>query len=246
MNTYDCSFEPENFKLENTSVWNFPERGDWSNHNSTYRGNWSPYIPRNVILRYSKEKDWVLDQFIGGGTTAIEALLLNRNFVGVDINPSAVELTRKSIIDISSSCKSKIIVGDACNLSFLKEESIDLICTHPPYSNIIKYSNNINNDMSLLDYTEFLMSMRKVAKESYRVLKKGKYMTFLIADIRKNGFIVPLGSKTMGIFLKEGFKLKEIVIKVQHNCRSTPKWINKNMKYNFLLIAHEYLYILKK
>lgn len=246
MDTYNYVNGPEEFNLETTSIWNFPERGNWASHNPTYRGNWSPYVPRNVILRYSKDNDLVLDQFIGGGTTAIEALLLNRNVIGLDINPSAVELTRKNIINISSDCKSRIIVSDACNMSFLKDEVIDLICTHPPYSNIIEYSKDIINDLSLLDEGEFLMSMRKVAKESYRVLKKDKYMAFLMADIRKNGFLIPLGYKTLNIFLEAGFKLKEIIIKVQHNCSSTPKWTNKSKQYNFLLIAHEYLYVLKK
>lgn len=237
---------PEDFKLESTSVWSFPERGSWASHNPHYRGNWSPYVPRNVILRYSKEKDVVLDQFIGGGTTAVEALLLNRNIIGVDINPSAVELTKKNINDITSEAKSRILVHDACNLGFLKDESIDLICTHPPYSNIIKYSEDINSDISLLDEGDFLLSMKKVAAESYRVLKKEKYLAFLMADIRKGGCIVPLSFNTMNIFLEAGFKLKDIVIKVQHNCSSTPKWINKSKQYNFMLIAHEYLFILKK
>ncbi len=240
------SDSPEDFKLETTSVWNFPERGNWASHNPNYRGNWSPYVPRNVILRYSNENDWVLDQFIGGGTTAVEALLLNRNIIGIDINPSAVELTKNNICNISTECKSRIFVHNACNLSFLKNESIDLICTHPPYSNIIKYSDDIKNDISLLGENEFLSSIKKVAEESYRVLKKEKYLAFLMADIRKKGYIVPLSFNTMNVFLEVGFKLKEIVIKVQHNCSSTPKWTNKNKQYNFLLIAHEYLFIMKK
>lgn len=44
-------FEPENFKLERTTVWSFPDRGDWATHKGNYRANWSPYIPRNLILR---------------------------------------------------------------------------------------------------------------------------------------------------------------------------------------------------
>ena len=53
---------PEKFKLEDTTIWSFPERGSWATHSGKYRGNWSPYIPRNLILRYSKKKDWILDQ----------------------------------------------------------------------------------------------------------------------------------------------------------------------------------------
>ena len=59
--------------IENTTIWDFPNRGKWLNHDGKYRGNWSPHVPKNLIIRYSKEKDIVLDQFIGGGTTLIEA-----------------------------------------------------------------------------------------------------------------------------------------------------------------------------
>ena len=75
-------------------MWAFPDRGKWATHDAKYRGNWSPDIPRNVILRYSKESDTVLDQFAGGGTTAVEAKLTNRNFIGVDINQTRLKLQK--------------------------------------------------------------------------------------------------------------------------------------------------------
>ena len=74
-------WEPEGFQLEKSSVWSFPERGDWATHDSKYRGNCSPYVIRNLILRYSIEGDRILDQFAGGGTSLIEAKLLNRMIV---------------------------------------------------------------------------------------------------------------------------------------------------------------------
>ena len=83
-------WEPDNFKLETNTVWAFPERGKWATHDAKWRGNWSPYIPRNVILRYSQEGDLILDQFAGGGTTLVEAKLLNRSIIGVDVNPVAL------------------------------------------------------------------------------------------------------------------------------------------------------------
>ncbi|MFZ3384825.1 MAG: DNA methyltransferase, partial [Candidatus Methanoperedens sp.] len=57
-----------------------------------YRGNWSPYIPRNLILRYTAPEDMVLDKMIGSGTTLVECKLLGRRAVGVDINLGAVIL----------------------------------------------------------------------------------------------------------------------------------------------------------
>ncbi len=64
---------PEDYRIEDSTVWSFPNRGNWATHKSNYRGNWSPYIPRNLILKYTKEGDWVLDQMMGSGTTLIEA-----------------------------------------------------------------------------------------------------------------------------------------------------------------------------
>ena len=70
--------QPENFELETNTVWAFHDRGKWATHDAKYRGNLSPYIPRNVILRYSTVGDVVLEQFVGGGTTAVEAKLTGR------------------------------------------------------------------------------------------------------------------------------------------------------------------------
>ena len=238
--------EIENFKLETTSLWSFPERGNWATHSGIYRGNWSPYVPRNLILRYSNEKDWVLDPFLGSGTTAIEAALLNRNFIGIDINPKAIDCSIHNVENIQSNCHKEIRLGNACDMSFLKDNSIDLICMHPPYCNIIRYSDDIKEDLSLLSLDEFYDRMHDVAKESLRVLKKEKYLGLLIADMREKGNIIPLGFSVMQIFLDIGFSLKEIVIKEQHNCRSTKKWETISKKNNFLLIKHEYLFILRK
>tara|TARA_B100002003_G_C14011017_1_gene487817 strand:- start:130 stop:588 length:459 start_codon:yes stop_codon:yes gene_type:complete len=88
------SWGPKNFKLEQQTVWSFKSRGNWASHTDNYRGNWSPYIPRNIILKYSKEGEDILDCFCGSGTTGVEAKLLNRNFIGRDINPQAIQLAK--------------------------------------------------------------------------------------------------------------------------------------------------------
>lgn len=243
----EIKWQPDNFELEMNTVWNFPQRGDWATHDSKYRGNWSPYIPRNLILRYSTEGDLILDQFAGGGTTLVEAKLLNRNIIGVDINPAALERCRvKTNFEYENSGKVYIHRGDARNLNFIPNESIDLIATHPPYANIINYSEDINNDISRLDVKHFLEEMKLVAAESYRVLAKGKFCAILMGDTRKKGHIVPMSFEVMKIFEFAGFTLKEIIIKQQHNCMATGYWKTNSVKYNFLLIAHEYLFVFNK
>lgn len=247
-NTKIKQWEPENFELQMTTHWSFPQRGNWATHDAKWRGNWSPYIPRNIILRYSKEGDLILDQFAGGGTTLVEAKLLNRDIIGVDINDLSIERCKDKINFDYEKAKGRVRIekGDARNLKFINDESIDLICTHPPYADIIKYSEDINGDLSLLKIKDFLIEMEKVASESYRVLKKNKFCAILMGDTRKQGNMVPMSFEVMKIFQNCGFTLKEIVIKEQHNCRATGFWKTNSIKYNFLLIAHEYLFIFKK
>ncbi|MDR1774017.1 MAG: methyltransferase domain-containing protein [Clostridioides sp.] len=240
-------WEPDDFQLEMNTVWSFPKRGDWATHDAKYRGNWSPYIPRNILLRYSEENDLVLDQFAGGGTTLVEAKLLNRNIIGVDINDVSLERCREKIdFEWDNSGKVFLRKGDARSLDFIPDEKIDLICTHPPYANIIKYSEDIDGDLSHLNVKPFLEEMKKVANECYRVLKKDKFCCILMGDTRKNGHVVPMSFDVMKIFESVGFKLKEIVIKEQHNCKATGFWKTNSVKYNFLLLAHEYLFVFKK
>ena len=136
--------------------------------------------------------------------------------------------------------------GDARNLDFIANDSIDLICTHPPYAEIIQYSEDIVGDLSLLNVKDFLKEMSAVVEECYRVLKKGKFCAILIGDTRQKGHMIPLSFEVMRVFEKAGFKLKELVIKEQHNCRATGYWKTNSIKYNFLLIAHEYLFVFKK
>ena len=190
-------WEPEGFQLEKSSVWSFPERGDWATHDSKYRGNCSPYVIRNLILRYSIEGDRILDQFAGGGTSLIEAKLLNRMIIGTDVNPAALERCHNKIRFDVGDGKVEIREADARNLDFIKDSSIDVICTHPPYADAIRYSENIASDISLLDYESFLDAMEQVASEAFRVLKKGKYCAFVIGDIRQKGSVRPLGFETM-------------------------------------------------
>ena len=240
-------WEPEEFELEMNTVWSFPDRGNWATHDAKYRGNWSPYIPRNLLLRYSNEGNLILDQFAGGGTTLVEAKLLNRNIIGVDINNNALERCKeKCDFEYENSGKVYFYEADARNLNFISDKSIDFICTHPPYANIIKYSEDIENDLSHLKVKDFLIEMEKVASESYRVLKKDKFCGVLMGDTRQKGHIIPMSFEVMKIFEKVGFKTKEIIIKEQHNCKATGFWKTNSVKYNFLLIAHEYLFVFKK
>jgi len=237
------------YSPEYTTVWSFPERGNWATHNSKYRGNFAPQIARNIIEMYSQKGDSILDPMVGAGTTLIEAKLLARNALGMDINPEAAKLTEGALkFKHHPPSKQKVQVGDARDLSFLKDDSFDLVLTHPPYLNIIKYSNGgIPGDLSSISsLPKFCNEIEKIAIELFRVLKPDKYCAILIGDTRKGKHYVPLSFHVMQRFLKVGFVLKEDIIKVQHHCTSTERWRAKAKRDKFYLIMHEHLFVFRK
>ena len=197
--------------------------------------NWSPYIPRNILLRYSQAGDLVLDQFAGGGTTLVEAKLLNRNIIGVDVNYMALARCKEKVDFQHEGADGKVYIhkGDARNLHFIPDSSIDLICAHPPYADIIKYSEDIEEDLSRLKINDFLEEMKSVAAESFRVLKQNKFCAILMGDTRQKGHMVPMSFNVMRIFQDAGFKLKELIIKEQHNCKATGYWKTNSVNTTF-------------
>jgi DNA modification methylase len=243
------NLHPEFFEQECTTVWSFPRRGNWATHNSKYRGNWSPEVVRNLLVRYCDEGDYVLDPMVGGGTTAIECKLLNRNLLALDINPNALEITKTALdFECEFDPKIKLALNDARSFPMLSDESIDFVLTHPPYVDIITYSDKqIEADLSNIhDLDKFCDEIEKVAVEMFRVLKQGKFCAVLMGDTRRKKMYQPLAFKVLSRFLSVGFDLKEDIIKHQHNCKATGFWVQKSKDANFLLIMHEHLFIFQK
>jgi len=246
-------YQPAKFSREEWTVWSFPERGDWATHIGDYRGNWSPYIPRNLIERYTKPGELVCDPMAGSGTTLVECKLLGRNGIGVDINPDAAMVTMNRLDfpcdRIGRDYNSPIIrvfAGDARNLDLLDNETVDLVATHPPYAGIVSYSSaRIQGDLSALSITSFFDEIGLIARECFRVLKPQRYCAILIGDTRKHRHYIPMHLGVLGKFLDAGFLLKEDVIKLQHKTKSSREtWNGRN--YDFYKIAHEHLYIFRK
>jgi DNA modification methylase len=268
-------YQPKEFDLERTNAWSFPERGKWATHQGNYRGNWPPQMARNIILRYSKPSETVLDLMCGSGTTLIECKLLGRNAIGVDINRDGIMVTRDRLnfeyspLDRDLPKVSvKTYVGDARNLDLIQDDSIDLIATHPPYANIISYSskkNHVSGDLSFAHtLEEYFEGIEEIARESFRVLRPGRFCAILVGDTRRHRHHVPIAFRVMQAFLEAGFILREDVMKYQWKTKSTREkwqglskvadecWVDidkeerKGRYTDFLLLSYEHLFIFRK
>ena len=145
--------------------------------------------------------------------------------------------------------------GTALNLDFSKNESVDLVFSHPPYMGAIDYYNifklatnilgfddkKINEmDISTSSINNFMGNMNKVFLETMRVLKRGKFAVYIIGDVRKEGEIIPLGCKFISEAQKIGFKLMDIFIWVQS------KKAGMSVARRGHHIDHNYILIFKK
>lgn len=158
-------------------------------------------------------------------------------------------------IEISNGNKINIERGNARSLIKLKESSIDLIISHPPYlgcinySNIFKLANKLigykyddvkKEDISTTSLSKYMMDMKKVFDEMFRVLKSGKYACVVIGDNRVNGDLIPTFSYFINYALEKGFKLKDIFIWLMN------KKAGMNIKRRGNHVDHNYILIFQK
>jgi DNA modification methylase len=162
------------------SLWIIPERDKTGKHSAFYHGNFVPQIPRQLILRYTKRNEVVFDPFLGSGTTAYEAESLSRNLIGVEIQKNLVEQVNVNLEPTNNF--SELIVGDSTKketfekvkdrLNCYKKKNVQLAILHPPYADIVKFSDlkdDLSNAKSLKD---FLGRFAEVLKNTIDILEK--------------------------------------------------------------------------
>lgn len=203
------------------SLWIFEKRDTSGAHLGWYWGNFIPQIPRQLMLRYTKKGEWVLDPFVGSGTTLIECRKLGRNGIGIELNSEVAEKAKNLINKEPNkyNIKTDIIIGDSTELNFnqilgkIGIKNVQLLIMHPPYYDIIKFSNNPKDLSNCRSINEFLKMFKKVVENTYDILENGRYLALVIGDKYSKGEWIPLGFYTMQEVLKVGYKLKSIVVK---------------------------------
>ena len=220
-------------KFETTTLWDFPTQnyGDKPHGNNKYPGVTPAFIIWNLIQRYTKEGDLIIDPMCGSGTTIDVCKEENRNVLGFDIVPYRTDIIKQA---------------DARKLP-LNDRIADFVFIDSPYSDNIKYNDHPDNIGNIsCENPKFFSELKKVAKEINRILKPWKYIAWLIGDQAKKKKLVPVGFKLYSI-LEKYFKPIDIICVTRHNQTSnTPIWHERARKYNFYLRGFKYLIIMQK
>ena len=238
------------------SLWLIENRDKSGKHDGFYHGNFVPQIPNQLIKRYTKENDLVVDLFLGSGTTTFECERLNRKFLGVEIQRELLKSVFDKL-DIESKHNFIFINDDCTSESTLKKiliklnklELAQLIILHPPYFDIIKFS-NLETDLSNIETLDgFINKFNLALKNSKSILKKNGYLSIIIGDKFSKGEWVPLGFLCMNEALKLGFKLKSIIVKDMKGNRSKQNkeaiWRYRALSSDYYIFKHEYIFIFK-
>lgn len=251
----DFDLTGENWKkledIMTDSLWVINEREKWWKHSNFYHGNFIPQIPNQLIKRYSKKWDYVLDPFLGSATTAIECEMLWRHVIGIDIQKELIDRAENLIWD---QIQKKFIHWDSTNpetyLELKSQEFAQLLLLHPPYFDIIKFSQEENDLSNTKSIEEFISSFQKVLQASLPYIKKWWYVGLVIGDKYQNSERIPLWFKCMETCQKEWLKLKSIIVKNMEWNRgkawSWGIWRYRALNSDYYIFKHEYIFIFKK
>jgi SAM-dependent methyltransferase len=224
--------KPE-LELQTTTLWDYPSQhyGTTVQGDPSYVGATPSYVIWNLLERYTKANDLVVDPMCGSGTTLDVARDLNRRALGYDVAPYREDIFR----------------ADARALP-LETAKADFVFVDPPYSTHVAYSEE-PQCIGKLDALEpgYYEAMEGVIGEIYRILRPGRYMGLYVSDsYQKKKPFAPIGFRLFSI-LEGYFEAVDIVAVVRHNRTLKRRHFHTEaVKGNYFLRGFNYLFIMRK
>jgi 16S rRNA G966 N2-methylase RsmD len=258
-NDLDLTRWREHGEIWTDSLWNIPSRARGNGHALEYHGNFVPQIATQTFQRYTRADEVVLDLFLGSGTSAVEALRLGRRCIGVELRPELAEHVRAKVSE--SPERAAVICRDSGSpdardavrgaLQQWGLEHADLLVLHPPYADIIRFSEREQCLSNAASTEVFLELFGKVAANGYELLRPGRFAVLVIGDKYGDGELVPLGFECMRVMNEAGFRTKSIVVKnIEGNevgkGRTNNLWRYRALRGGFYVFKHEYVMIFDK
>lgn len=230
-------------KLQTTTLWEYPSQdyGREPHGDKDYIGATPAWVVWQLLQRYTREGDVILDPMAGSGTTLDVAKELGRKGVGFDL----ASHTRREDIKPADARQIPLAGG-----------SVDFAFIDPPYSTHVDYSDDPRCigklDAAADGPTEkgvnaYYAAMGQVIAELHRVLKNRRYMALYVSDSFKKGKpFMPIGFELFAL-MRRHFKPIDIISVVRHNrTLQRGNWHAAAIEGNFFLRGFNYLFIMKK
>jgi len=178
----------EDWKTTNLNVeslWIIDKRDNSGKHENNYHGNFIPQIPNQLIRRYTNRRDTVLELFTGSGTTLYECENLNRNYIGFDINEKMIDCINQKMAetqnihflvkncDVTNTKKMNTIMNQNCK--WCETKTVDFLIAHPPYMNIVKFTDKEEDLSNIADLQIFIEKFTLAMKNGLEYLKKNNW-----------------------------------------------------------------------
>lgn len=219
-------------KLEATTLWDYPTQsyGDKPKGDNKYPGVTPAFIIYNMVKRYTKPGDLVVDPMAGSGTTLDVCKEENRRCIALDISPNRPD----------------IIQSDARNIP-LKDNTADMIFIDSPYGDNIRYNDHpLDIGKISAESERFYEELEKVMIECHRTLKPGKVLGWLIGDQWVKKKFTPVGFKVFERLCKYFEPIDIICVVRRGQTSNTGIWYNRAIRFNFYLRGFKYLLLMRK
>ncbi len=260
-NDIDLNRWKEYGHIKTDTLWEFPNRAKENGHSYDYHGNYIPQIAQQLYERFTKKNDIVLDLFFGSGTSGIEALNMGRRCIGVELKQEMVDYVSEKFTPKQLVTDVNLICGDSASseitdmiqarLDVMGREKAQFLVLHPPYDDIIKFSNKKEDLSNCASTEEFYDLFENVARNGFEKLEKGRFAALIIGDKYSKGQYIPLSFGCMERMNRAGFITKAIIVKdIQGNEKAKGKqanlWRYRALYGGFYIFKHEYVMVFQK
>jgi len=221
------------------TLWTFPSRGEGGS--AKFHGNFVPQVVERLIAWLTKPGDFVFDPMAGSGTTYDVAKRLERIPLVSDLTPVRPEIwpaDARYAVPVSVAPeniqRSICVVRPAAEAMLLGDTplQVQLLVLHPPYHDIVQFSDNPDDLSNCDSVATFLELFYHMALHLDQFVVRMGFVGLVMGNIYQSGQgLIPLSFLAMQIWRSRmpNYQLRSIITKdIQHNIHGSgdPRTLN--------------------